>query len=815
MQILRQDLRYATRLMLNKPGFTAVAVLTLALGIGANTTVYSVINAVLLRPLPYLEPEQIVRVFETNRTLTESPVSPPNFVDWKGQSRVFERMAAFQGWSASVAGPEGVEQIPALRISADFFPLLGVTTVRGRVFLPEDDRPGSDRLVILSHGLWLSRFGGDPGMIGKALTLDGQSFTVAGVLPRDFEFLSPEIGIWIPLRLGDESHRMKRTERYLQVIARLRPGVTLEQAQAEMNGIALDLSRQYPDANASTGVRLVPLHKHLVRNLSASLLLVLGAASFVLLIACANVTNLLLARASSRQKEVAIRATLGAGRWRVMRQLLTESALLFLLSGAIAVLLASWSLDLLIAIWPRSSGALTFAVTRLQAGSVDLRVLLFTSLVSLATGIVFGLAPAWQTTRISLNESLKEGGRSSMASLTGLRLRQALVVSEIAVALALLIGAGLLINSLWRLLNVNPGFNPERVVTMQVASPPGVASKEGKEKQPAVFFRDVVSRVEAVPGVQSASVINTTPLAGEGSMTRFTIENRPPVSPADVPMVSYRVVGPEYFRVMDIRLLQGRHFIEADGPDSTAVVIINETLARRFWPNASPIGQRIRRGGLDGFGPWYMIVGVISDVRTFGIEADPRPEIFIPHAQFSWPQMTLVARTAGDPSQLVNAIRAQIRSVNQNILITGAQTMEQLLSGSVAARRFTMALLSVFAGLALILAAVGIFGVMSYAVTERTREIGIRMALGARAGDVVKVIVRQGMKLALIGVVIGLAASFALTPLMSSLLFGVSPTDPVTFIVLAFLLAAVALAACHLPARRAAKVDPMVTLRYE
>ncbi len=814
MQTLWQDLRYATRLMLNQPGFTAVAVLTLALGIGANTTIYSVINAVLLRPLPYPEPEQIVRVFETTRSMTESPVSPPNFVDWKGQSRVFERIAAFQGWAAGFAGPEGVEQVSALRISADFFPLLGVTTSRGRVFLPEDDRPGSDRVVILSHGLWLSRFGGDPGMIGKGLTLDGQSFTVAGVLPRDFEFLSPEIGIWIPLRLGDESHRMKRTERYLQVIARLKPGVTLEQAQAEMNGLALDLSRQYPEANASSGARLVPLHKHLVRNLTDSLLLVLGAACFVLLIACANVTNLLLARASARQKEMAIRATLGAGRWRVMRQLLTESALLFLLSGAIGVLLAWWSLDILIALWPRSGGALSFAVSRLQTGGVDLRVLLFTSLVSLATGIVFGLAPAWQTARGSLNQSLKEAGRGSTVSLTGLRLRHTLVVSEIAVALALLIGAGLLINSLWRLHNVNPGFNPERVITMQVASPV-VASKEGKEQQPAAFFHEVVSQVEAVPGVQSASVINTTPLAGEGSLTRFTIENRPPASPADVPMVNYRVVGPGYFRVMDIRLMQGRHFVEADGSDSTAVVIINEALARRFWSDASPIGQRIRRGGLDGFGPWYVIVGVVSDVRAYGIDADPRPEIFIPHAQFRLPQMTLVARTAGDPSQLVNAIRAQIRAVNRNAPITGVQTMEQLLSRSVMARRFTMALLTVFAGLALILAAVGIFGVMSYSVTERTREIGIRMALGARAGDVVKVIVRQGMILAVIGIVFGLAASFALTPLMQSLLFGVSPTDPVTFIVLAFLLAAVALAACHLPARRAARVDPMVTLRHE
>jgi putative ABC transport system permease protein len=437
-------------------------------------------------------------------------------------------------------------------------------------------------------------------------------------------------------------------------------------------------------------------------------------------------------------------------------------------------------------------------------------VLFFASLVSLAAAIVFGLAPAWQITRISLNESLKEGGRSSTPSLTSLHLRQALVVSEIAVALTLLIGAGLLINSLWRLHNVNPGFNPECVVTMQVASPV-VASKEGKEQQPAVFFRELVSRVEAVPGVQSASVINTTPLAGEGSLTRFTIENRPPASPADVPMVNYRVVGHGYFRVMAIRLLQGRQFIEADGP----VVIINETRARRFWPNENPVGQRIRRGGLDGFGPWYMIVGVVSDVRTFGIDADPRAEIFIPHAQFNLPQMSLVARTAGDPSQLVNAIRAQIRAVNQNIPITGVQTMEELRSRSVAERRFLMTLLSVFAGLFLILAALGIFGVMSYSVTERTREIGIRMALGARAGDVAKAFVRQGMKLALIGVVIGLAASFALTPLMSSLLFAITPTDPVTFIVLAFLLAAVALAACHLPARRASRVDPMVTLRHE
>jgi putative ABC transport system permease protein len=812
MSTFWQDLRYGIRMLRKSIGFTLAAVLTLALGIGANTAIFSVVNAVLLRPLPYPQPDQIVRVFETNRTMVESPTSPPNFLDWREQNHVFERVAAFQSMVFNVVSPDGVEQLSGMRVSADFFPLLRVTPALGRSFLPNEDAPAGDRVVMLSHGFWVARFGGDSSLVGKTVTLGEQTFTVVGVLPPDFEFLSRQIPLWTPLRLGDASHRMRRGERYLQAIARLRPGVTLQQAQTEMNSIALNLGRQHPTTNTSYGVRLVDLHEHTVGNLRTTLTVLLAAAGFVLLIAFANVANLLLVRSATRQREMAIRSSLGASRWRVIRQLLAESALLFVLGGAAALLLASWSLDLLIRLWPQGDGASTIAVARLESAAVDGRVLLFTLAVSLP-GMICGLAPAWQSARLNLNEILKEG-ISVTANLFGLRLRRALVTAEVALALVLMVGAGLLVNSLWRLYHVDPGFDPEHVVTMQVTAPPFPAGAEWG-RNVAGFFRDVVSHIESVPGVRSVSVINTGPMTGEGALTRFTIENRPPASLADVPMVNYRVIGPQYFRVMDIRLQQGRQFTSADQPESLPAVVVNETLARRFWPNESPVGRRIRRGGIDGFGPWYTVVGVTADVRSFGLDAPARPELYFAHTQFAWPEMTLVARTAGEPLQFLDELRAGIRAIDKRAPFVGVRTMEQLLSRSVAPRRFNMALLVTFAGIALMLAAVGTYGVVSYSISQRTREIGIRIALGARRHDLFGLVLKEGMSLALAGILIGVLGALAVTRVLSTFVFGVTPTDPVTFILVSVFLGAVAFLASYIPARRAAKVDPIVALRYE
>jgi predicted permease len=817
MQTLWQDLRFGARMLMKKPGFTLIAGFTLALGVGANTAIFTVVNAVMLRPLPYPQSERIVRVFETKPSMNEVTISPPNFIDWQGQQTVFERLAAFQGVAFDFAGQDGIEQIAGMRVSADFFQVLGAQAAQGRVFLPEEDKPEGDRVLVLSHRFWMARFGGDASVVGRTLVLGGRGYTVIGVLPSDFEFISPATELWAPLRLGDESHRMRRTERYLQAVARLRPDISLQQAQAEMDGIAARLAQQYPDANANSGARLLPLQEHLFGGLRESLLVLLGAVGFVLLVACANLANLLLARASSREKEFAVRAALGAGGRRLARQMLTESALLSLVGGASGLLLARWGVDLLVNLWRQSGGSSALAISRVNSVGLDAGVLGFTLLISLGAGLVFGLVPAWRATRGDLFETLKEGRKGAFAAASGRRIQGALVVAEMALALALLAGAGLMINSLWRLGRVDPGFDAERLLTMHIATPAAriTGDREEAGRKIAAFFREVIERVRAVPGVVAADVINVAPLAGEGSLTRFTIENRPPTSPADVPSVPYRVLGPDYFRAMRIPLLQGRHFTDADTPDAPGVIMINEALARHFWPNENPVGQRVRRGGLDSRGSWMTVVGVVKNVQTYGQDKAPIPELYIPHAQFALPPMTLVARTADDPLKLVSALREQILAVDRNTLITGARPMEEWLSRSVAPRRFNMRLLVIFAALALLLAAVGVYGIMNYAVTQRTHEIGVRVALGAQTKDVVKLVVGQGLALTSTGIAVGLAASFVLTRLMKSLLFSVSPTDPATFIAATLSLAIVALLACYLPARRATKVDPMIALRRE
>jgi putative ABC transport system permease protein len=812
-----QDLRFGVRMLLKSPVFTLVALGTLALGIGANAVFFSVVNAVLLRPLPYPEAERIVRVFETTKSASEGPVSPPNFLDWREQSRAFEQLAAYQGAAFNLVRPEGIEQVQGLRVSAELFPLLGVAALHGRTFLAEEDRPGAERVVMLSHALWLSQFGSDVKVIGQPVRLGEQSYTVIGVLPPDFEFYSPEVGLWAPLAVGDASHRMKRTERYLQTIARLRPGSTLEQAQAEMNAIAVRLAQAYPDANANSGVQLVPLQQHLAKRSRDSLLVLFGAVGFVLLIACANVANLLLARAVVRHKELAVRLALGASRLRVTRQLLTESLLLSLLGGLGGLWLAYWGTDLLIALLRSGGNDFAFAIARLQRVGIDGRVLGFTLLVSLATGLIFGLAPAWQVSRLELNQTLK--GVRGKAS--GGRFRQMLVVAQTGLALVLLVGAGLFLKSFWRLSQVGLGFDPQHLLTMQIAAPPAQPGPHGQSDDKAQaehltnFFRALVERVKAAPGVTDASLISFAPLASESTTTRFTIAQRPPASAAEVPTAGYRVIDPGYFQTLQVPLLQGRHFTDADTAQAPAAVIINEAMARRFWPGESPLNQRLRRGGLDGFGPWYTVVGVVQDVKTAGPEAEVRPELYIPHAQFPWPQMTLVARTAGDPAHSANELRAWIRAFDKTIVLTGVRPLEELLARARAARRFNLLLLGAFAGVALLLAVSGVYGVLSYAVAQRAQEIGIRLALGAQASTVQTLIVRQGLALLFVGIVLGLAGAFALTRVLKTLLFEVSATDPVTFVSVPLLLLAAAWLACWLPARRAAQVDPLTVLRHE
>jgi len=812
-----QDLRYGVRMLLKNRGFTAVAVITLAIGVGANTAIFSIVNAVFLRPLPYPQPERIVRVFETGKGWNEMTISPPNFLDWQGQQTSFERLAAFQNDVFELAGQDGIEQIAGMRVSADFFPLLGTQAVKGRVFLPEDDKESAQRVVLITHKFWHARFGGSAGAVGGSLALGGQNYTIIGVLPQNFEFISPANELWTPLRLGDESHRMRRTERYLQAVARLRPGTTPRQAQTEMDTIAAQLARQYPESNAEAGARLVPLQEHLFGNLRGSLLVLQAAVLFVLLIACANLANLMLSRSANRRKEFAMRTALGAGRWRMARQLLTESACLSLLGGALGLLLARWCVVGLMGLWQQSGDSSALAISRVNSVGLDAGTFGFTLVTLLCATLIFGFVPAWQAARVDLIESLKEGRKGIFDRWSGRRIQNAIVVSEMALALALLAGAGLMINSLWRLSRVNPGFDAEHLLTMKIAAPASLLTGDREEagRKIAALFRDVTERVKTVPGVVAADVSNVTPLSGESASTRFIIENRLPSSPADVLSVPWRVLGPDYFRAMKIPLLQGRHFTAADTSDAPGVVIINEALARQFWPNENPVGRRIRRGGLDSQRPWSTVVGVVGTVQTQGLDKPPIPELFIPHAQFALPPMTLVARTADDPLKLVSALRAQILAVDRNTLITNVRTMEEWLSRSVAARRFYMQLLVIFAMLALLLAGVGIYGVMNYAVAQRTHELGIRMALGANTGNVMRLVMRQGMGMTFVGVVIGLGAAFLLTRSMKGMLFVVGPADPLTFALIAALLAAVALLACYIPARRATKVDPLVALRDE
>ncbi|MGB9180684.1 MAG: ABC transporter permease [Pyrinomonadaceae bacterium] len=806
MRTLFQDLRYGVRMLLRSPGVTFVAILAIALGVGANTTIFSVINSVLLRPLPFAESEKLIKVLGTDakRGRNDLPTSFPNFTDWREQTQAFESMTAYSEASATLAGSDGPEQIKGVAATADMFPALGVKTFLGRPFLAEEERPGSAPVAVISYGLWQRRFGSDRKLVGQQVMLDGKSTTIVGVMPPGFKFPldaeNPEI--WSPLDPTSELNK-SRGSRYLSVVARLKASATIQQAQSEMEAVARRLEEQYPANNTGRGIRLISLYEDTVGDVRPALLVLLFAVGCVLLIACANVANLLLARSAARHKEIAVRTALGASRWRIVRQLLTESVLLSSVGGISGLLLAMWGVDVLLKLIPAS-------VPRTQEIAMDARVLGFTLAVSVLTGIVFGLAPALQASRLNLNESLKEGGRGSTESWQRNRVRSLLVISEVALSLMLLIGAGLLIKSFQRLRDINPGFNPDRVLTMSLVLPE--AKYDEKEKQ-SLFFQQLVTRAAQLPGVESVGLIHPLPLGGSHITTTFTIEGRPPLAPADQLNANTRAVSPDFFRALSIPLIKGRAFTEKDTKDAPKVMIVNETLARRFFNGEDPVGKRAT---VYPFKEPCEIVGVVGDVRHRSLDVEAGPEFYLSYLQSPQPEMSLVARTtSSDAAGLANAVQGVVLQLDKDQPVSDVKTMNQLLGESTAPRRFNMLLLGIFAFIALVLASVGIFGVMSYTVTQRTHEIGIRMALGARVADVFKLVVGQGMVLVLIGVCLGTLGAFAVTRLMSSLLFGVSATDPLTFIGVPLLLAAVAFVACLIPARRATKVDPMVALRYE
>ena len=807
MQTLWQDLRYGARMLMKRPGFTLIAVVTLALGIGANTAIFSVVNGVLLRPLPYKEPDRLVMVWGSVRPrgLKRAWISPPNFFDFREQNQAFEKVSALLEWGPTLTEAGEPERLTGAQVSHDFFSVLGIEPILGRAFLAPEDRPNVERVVVLGAGLWQRRFGADPGVIGKKLTLDGNLYTVVGVMPAGFNF-PDQAELWKPLRIGPTT--VGRGSAMLRLIARLKPGVTLEQADADMNTVAGRLEKAYPEANTGRGVALVPLHEQVVGEVRQALLVLLGAVGQVLLIACANVANLLLARAKSREKEIAIRTALGARRGQIIRQLLTESLLLAIAGGGFGLLLAVNGADLLKSISPAN-------IPRLENVAIDQRVLGFTLVSAVLTGVIFGIIPALQSSRPNLNQVLKEGSKGGAGGTSRGRVRSLLVVTEIALALMLMIGAGLLTKSFSRLLQVNPGYNSAQVMTAGISLP---GRRYQTDQQVDAFYKQLLERLESVPGVQSAAIAVSRPLEPmDNFFGSLNFVGRPEPPSGEHLRVRMNTISPDYFRTLGTTLVKGRFFSERDDEAAPAVAIVNATFVRRYLPEENPLGKQITFGlQFDSRAPRPAeIVGVVDDMKRDGLRSEPEPEVFVAHHQASYPAMSLVIRTAVNPMSIVGAVRRELAAIDKDVPLYQVTTMDDLLTKAVGEPRFLMFLISGFATVALILAAVGGYGVTAYAVTERTREIGIRMALGAQVSDVFRLVVKQGMILALAGVGVGLAAAFALTRVMKGLLFGVNAADLPTFTLVALLLATVALLACWIPARRATKVDPLTALRSE
>jgi len=808
-----QDLRFGARMLLRHKGMTSIAVVTLALGIGANTAIFSVVNGVLLRPQPYRDPQRLVMVWATKPQYLVNPINSAEFVDLRDQNQSFEHVAAFQPLSLNITQGGEPEVLGGTRASASLFTLLGVEAALGRTFLAEEDQPGANLVVVLGHGLWQRRFGSDPKIIGQTISLNNEPYTVVGVAPPGFQFprkgdmpvewlYSDAIDFYTPLALTPEQISRRRTA--LAVIARLKPQRSLEQARAEAAGFAERLKRQYPAANREKGMRVVELRQHVTGRVRLALLVLQVAVGFVLLIACANVANLLLVRAAARQKEMAIRAAMGAGRWRVVRQLLTESLLLAMLSGSLALLASFWSVNLLRKTLPDN-------LPRTDEIGIDGQVFGFMFLISLLAGVLFGLLPALQSSRLNLSDALKEGGRSH-GGISSHRIRNLLVVSEVALALTLLIGAGLMLRSFLRLMSIDPGINTRNALTMEINLPPS----KYQPPQRAAFFQQLLERLRALPGARSAGAGYPLPLSGTDEGVGLIIEGLPPADPRQWRTVGPRIVGGDYFNALQIQVKSGRVFTDSDGRDTPPVVVINDALAREYWPNQDPIGKRVSFDSRDGQPHWREIIGVVGDVRYLGLDHGLEPEIYIPFIQFDGAlPLTLVVRANGAPRSVIAAVRKEVQAIDKDQPISSIKTLDELLEKSVAQRRFNLWSLGIFGGVALALAAVGIYGVMSFLVAQRAHEIGIRMALGAQQRDVLKLVVGRGLRLVLIGLGVGGAGALALTRLLRNLLFEVSATDPLTFGLIAMLLLGVALIACYLPARRATKVDPLAALRQE
>ena len=797
------DLRYGLRLLSKQPSFTVVAIIALALGIGANTAVFSVVNTVLLRPLPYAEPDRIVSVSENNlpQGLNQFPVSPATFLDWQEQNQVFEQIAATARWTPSLLANDEPERLNGARVSASLFTLLGIRPVVGRGFLPDDERPPGQPVVVISHGLWQRRFGADPKTVGRTIWLDGVSFLVVGVMPSSFQYPGRS-DVWTTPAFPP-SYNTARGAHYLWAIARLKPDVSLEKSRTEMNTIAGRLEQQYPDYNKEWGVSVQPLYDDIVGDVRPALLILFGAVGFVLLIACANVANLLLARAAGRQKEIALRAGLGASRGRVIRQLLTESLPLSVIGGGLGLLLAFWGTKALLALSPNS-------IPRSHEFAIDGLVLSFTLLISLLTGVACSLMPALQMSKPNISETLKETSRGISGGRQ--RMRNLLMISEIALSLVLLIGAGLLIKSFLRLQQENLGFTPSNILTLPLSL---TQVKYRSPEQQIVFFQQLLMRIKALPGVQSVGATTSVPSAMDFTYN-FEIEGRPPIAQGALPSAKFYVITPDYFQTMSIPVLHGRAFTEQDVVGAARVVVINETLARHYFPNENPLGKRINI--TDGPPTMREIVGVVSDIKQIGLDQATPPQIYESYFQNPFSSMSLMIRTANSPASLTTALRSAMRSVDQDQPISNLKTLEQVLADSIANRTFSLILFSTFAVMALLLAAVGIYGVMSFLVTQRFHEIGLRLALGAKRSDVLKLIIGQGIVSGTIGVTLGLLASLALAKGLGSyseLLYKVSVTDPTIFSMIPLILFMVSALACLIPAWQATKLDPMTALRCE
>ncbi len=806
MQTLFQDLRYGARMLAKKPGFAFVAIITLALGIGANTAIFSVVNAVLLRPLPYTQSDRLVWLTERHGEIPSRWISYPNFLDWRDRNQSFEAMATIRGWQMTMTGSGEAQSVTARMVTADYFRVMRAYPLLGRDFNSEEDKFGAPPVVVLSHAFWQTEFGGDPDIVGRQITLNNQPFTVIGVMPKEFQHQGPP-SLWVLTEQYAQpgSGWFSRSDRIAgNSIARLKPGVTIEQARRDMKSIEEQLISQHPMHNGGNTIRVVTLQESIVGDTQKPLLLLFAAVGLVLLIACANVANLLLARAATRRKEFAIRAALGASRWRVLRQLLIESVLMAIIGGCLGLLLASWGVDLLVKFAPED-------VPRLSGVAIGWSVFGFTLLLSVLTGVLFGLAPAWQSAKTDLNEALKEGSRSATDARSG-RLRNTFVIAEVALAMVLLIGAGLLIKSMARLVASDSGFNAEGVLTM------GLLPREAYPSRAKLmlFHTQLLERLAALPGVESACVFNDDlpgfEPAWQNDINPEINGEYQKINPGELINVDWSIITSDYFKTMRIPIKQGRDFTPQEIAQSAPVMLVDEQLARQFWPQGNAVGNHIK---YDSTGP-IEIIGVAGDVRNYGSESLGRVKIYTSFGRSPLPRSTLAVRSAGvDPLNLAAAIKSEVQAINPNVPVTEINTLESLLSRQVAPRRFITWLLGLFATVALLLAAVGIYGVMSYAVTQRTRELGIRLALGAQKGDVLRLMIGQSMRLVLAGLTLGLFASLALTRWLKSLLFGVSASDPLTFVVTALMLTAVACLACYIPARRATKVEPMIALRHE